>query len=276
MKNKTVWRKLFSRQTIFAAIFAASILVVVFTSVHHPSSAVEKGADWEYGGESNPTQWNKLSPEFKSCRFGDSQSPINIEAYREGNEEGESAEIQIEYEPGTAEVVNDGHTITVNYESESKLTIGEEEYKLVQFHFHTPSEHTIDNQASAMVIHFVHENEAGQLAVVGVMMNSGTENPIIGKIWDAIPEGKKANKTSTVAVDATALLPKSRSYISYSGSLTTPPCSEGVSWNLLLEPIELSAEQIETFQDIYPYNARPIQPINDRPIEFHRGDAVAE
>jgi len=140
----------------------------------------------------------------------------------------------------------------------------------VQFHFHTPSEHTIENKSSAMELHFVHQNEAGDLAVVGVLIDAGDENKIISGIWDTIPNGNKSNNSSAdIEIDIEKLLPKDKNFVSYPGSLTTPPCSEKVSWNLMIEPIELSAEQIGTFEDIYPYNARPIQPLNGRSIKLH-------
>ncbi|MEO1673291.1 MAG: carbonic anhydrase family protein, partial [Cyanobacteria bacterium J06631_2] len=179
-----------------------------------------------------------------------------------------SAEIEFDYRYSAAEVVNNGHTIVVNYAEGSSVTIDNEKYALKQFHFHTPSEHTIDNEASAMEVHFVHQNDAGKLAVVGAMINSGAENPLITRVWQAMSDGNKAHKNQSMNLNAVNLLPRNKTYFSYEGSLTTPPCSEEVSWNLLSEPIEISAEQIAEFSNIFQYNARPIQPLNGRLIEL--------
>ena len=254
--SNSIWQRLF--------LIGVICLISTLTLVSDRSLARENKLDWEYGGEANPTRWGELAPEFKSCQEGHAQSPINIDSYREG----EPTKIEFNYQPTTAEVIDTGHTIQVNYEPGSTAKIGNEIYELKQLHFHTPSEHRIDDEASAMEAHFVHQNEAGELAVVGVMMNSGAENPVIASIWDAIPDRNK-QQSGEVALNAANLLPGDKTYWSYSGSLTTPPCSEGVSWNVLSEPIELSPEQIATFESIYPYNARPIEPLDGRAVQFH-------
>ena len=148
--------------------------------------------------------------------------------------------------------------------------INDEKYELVQFHFHTPSEHEINNKAAAMELHLVHRNEAGKLAVVGVMLTKGKENSLIKEIWENIPATGKTNTVSNIKINAANLLPSSKSYYSYTGSLTTPPCSEGVKWNVFVEPITVSEEQIEAFEKIYQVDARPIQPTNRRAIQLHR------
>ena len=258
MNSKKFWQKL----SLFGAIACLTTLLILNP---YQSSAAGDNPDWGYGGASNPTRWDELKPEFESCQLGKAQSPIDISNY----EAGESIEIEFNYQTSPVEVVDNGHTIEVAYPPGSNVSIDGEEYELLQFHFHTPSEHTIDGEASAMELHFVHQNEAGELAVVGVMMNLGEDNPIIASIWSAMSEGNKTNKSNSITIDAANLLPNDRKYVSYAGSLTTPPCSEGVSWNLLLEPIELSSEQIATFESLYPYNARPIQSLNGRSIQLH-------
>ena len=260
MSKNSIWQKL--------SLIGAICLITTVTFSSERSSAQEDKPDWEYGGESNPTHWGDLAPEFKSCKAGHAQSPINIDSYREGK----PTKIEFNYRPTTAEVIDNGHTIQINYEPGSTLEIGNEVYELKQFHFHTPSEHRINNNASAMEAHFVHQNEAGKLAVVGVMINSGAENPVIASIWDAIPDGNKQEDSGEVSLNAANLLPEDKTYWSYNGSLTTPPCSERVSWNVLSEPIELSPEQIATFESIYPYNARPIEPLDGRTVKFHPGE----
>ncbi len=258
MNSNNLWQKL----SLFVVIACATTLLILNP---YQSSAEGDNPDWGYGGASNPTRWDELKPEFESCKLGKAQSPIDISNY----EAGESAKIKFNYQSSPVEVVDNGHTIEVVYQPGSTVSIDGEEYELLQFHFHTPSEHTIDNEASAMEVHFVHQNEAGELAVVGVMMNPGEDNPIIASIWSAMSEGNKTNKSKSITIDAANLLPNDYKYVGYTGSLTTPPCSEGVSWNLLLEPIELSPEQIATFESLYPYNARPIQLLNGRSIQLH-------
>lgn len=265
MSKNSFWHKLFSR----SAIFATTIIITVISSNQYRSLAETDETHWEYGGASNASKWGELSPEFESCEIGRDQSPINLDDPDSYQPE-ELAEIQFNYQPSTVEVINNSHTVVVNYEPGSTININNEEYELIQFHFHTPSEHTINNEASAMEVHFVHQNEAGKLAVVGVMMNSGAENPLISSIWDVIPDGSKAVDSQSMSLNAADLLPNNKNYFSYEGSLTTPPCSEGVSWNVLLEPIEVSLEQIETFSSLHPYNARPIQPTNGRSVELYQ------
>ncbi|MCA6605589.1 MAG: carbonic anhydrase family protein, partial [Pseudanabaena sp. M007S1SP1A06QC] len=131
-------------------------------------------------------------------------------------------------------------------------------------------EHEINNKASALELHLVHRNTAGKLAVVGVLLNKGKANDLIEEVWNNIPEVGKTNTVSDHTINAVNLLPKGRAYYSYAGSLTTPPCSEDVKWHVLVEPMTVSEEQIETFTNMYPVDARPIQPINGRTIELHR------
>ena len=257
MNKNCLWQKI----SLLGAISFTTIMIVS----PYRSVAERDNSDWSYGGASNPSRWHELEPEFESCKLGSVQSPIDISNY----EEGESAEIEFNYQPSQVEVVDNNRTIQVNYQPGNTVRIDGEEYKLLQFHFHTPSEHTIDNEASAIEVHFVHQNQAGELAVVGVMMNSGAENPTIASIWSAISDDNQVDNAKSITIDAASLLPTERTYLSYTGSLTTPPCSEDVSWNLLLEPIELSAEQIATFENLYPYNARPVQSLNGRSVRLH-------
>lgn len=221
---------------------------------------------WGYGGSENPTQWGALSKNFQLCEIGKSQSPINIKnaVVRD------PANLSFDYQPSPLVVVNNGHTIQVNYAQGSSVTINGEKFSLLQFHFHTPSEHTVNNKSAALELHLVHRNEAGKLAVIGILLNEGKANALIEEVWKNIPATGKTNTVSDRIINAANLLPKSKSYYSYSGSLTTPPCSEDVKWNVLVEPITVSEEQIEAFEKIYQVDARPIQPTNSRIIQLHR------
>ena len=245
-------------------LFAIAIVATLLMSA--PVLAAVGSPNWSYGGVENPTQWGKLSTDFALCELGKDQSPINIKNAVEDS----PAKIDFDYKPSPLVVANNGHTIQVNYAQGSTVTINGEKYSLLQFHFHTPSEHNINDKASAMELHLVHRNEAGKLAVVGVMLNQGSLNPLIAEIWKQIPDVGETKTVSDRLINASNLLPSKKSYFSYAGSLTTPPCSEGVSWNLLVEPITVSKEQVETFAKIYQVDARPLQPINGRTVQLHR------
>jgi carbonic anhydrase len=228
--------------------------------------AGEGAPHWGYGGAENPTQWGSLSKDFAVCESGRDQSPINIKDAVEGN----PAKINFDYKSSPLVVVNNGHTIQVNYAQGSSITINGEKFSLLQFHFHTPSEHNINDKASAMELHLVHRSESGQLAVVGVMLTKGKANSLIEEVWKNIPNTGKTSTVSDLMINATNLLPRSKAYFSYAGSLTTPPCSEGVKWNVFVEPITVSDEQVEVFEKIYQVDARPIQSTNGRDIQLHR------
>jgi carbonic anhydrase len=245
-------------------LFAIAIFTTLLVSA--PVLAAADSPHWSYGGVENPTQWGKLSNDFALCEVGRDQSPINIKNPVEDS----PAKINFDYKPSPLVVVNNGHTIQVNYAQGSSVTINGNKYALLQFHFHTPSEHNINDKASAMELHLVHRNGDGQLAVVGVMLNQGNPNPLIAEIWKQIPAVGDTNLVSDRMINAANLLPSKKSYFTYTGSLTTPPCSEGVSWNLFLEPITASQEQIETFAKIYQVDARPLQPMNGRTVQLHR------
>ncbi|PSO90358.1 MAG: carbonate dehydratase [Cyanobacteria bacterium QS_3_48_167] len=222
-----------------------------------------KAQEWGYGGAVNPTRWEELSSKYSTCETGNAQSPINIQQVAETN----LPRINFDYQPTPLEVVNNGHTIKVNYEPGSSIQLNGQQYELKQFHFHTPSEHRIEGTASAMEMHFVHKNQAGDIAVVAALMKEGNSNPALEKIWEDLPaEGEK--KKSDTSIDASRFLPQDRAYYNYTGSLTSPPCSEGVNWLVLETPIEASQEQVEKFMELYSVNARPVQPLNGRQIQL--------
>ena len=250
-------------QRVLPLVFFIFVAWMGFSS---PAWSEENPPHWSYGGATNPTQWGHLGHNFAACEVGRDQSPINIDDVIAGA----PAELEFDYKPTSLVVVNNGHTIQVNYTEGSSVLINGEAYELLQFHFHTPSEHTTSGEAFAMELHFVHRNAAGELAVVGIMMKKGAAHPAINTIWEHIPGKEEMSAVEGVAIDAANLLPKNMTYFSYEGSLTTPPCSEGVHWNILTEPIQVSEEQIAIFESQYQVNARPIQPVNGRVIELHK------
>jgi carbonic anhydrase len=218
---------------------------------------------WSYGGHGGPAEWGALEPGFATCKLGKHQSPIDIH----GAKTEDLPAIAFHYEPVPLVVIDNGHTIQVNYAPGRWIDLGGSRYELVQFHFHKPSEEKIDGKSHAMVAHLVHKNAAGKLAVVAVLLDGGGTNAAIDAIWRHLPAGKeKEAVASGVSVDASALLPKDRGYYTFQGSLTTPPCSEDVTWLVLKSPLRIADGEIARFGRIYPMNARPTQPTNDRPI----------
>lgn len=228
-------------------------------------AAAQASPHWSYEGADSPTRWGQLSKDFALCQSGSDQSPIDLDIISTG----EPDPIEFNYGATPLEVVNNGHSIQVNYGEGSRVKIAGETYDLLQFHFHTPSEHTIHHENAAMELHLVHRNPLGKLAVISVMMNKGAPNPIIQSIWSNIPTQGGKNAPANLTINAADLLPKDKTYYSYTGSLTTPPCSEAVQWNILTQPIQISDEQIATFATLYQANARPVQPTNKRMIVLH-------
>lgn len=216
---------------------------------------------WGYEGEHGPEHWGDLSPEFAACSEGMEQSPVDIVATAPVN----PAAIVFSYQPTALNIVNNGHTIKVDYDEGSSMEIEGKTYNLLQFHFHALSEHTIGGDYSDMEMHLVHQSGDGEYAVVGVMMERGAENAAYTPVWDNLPaEEGEVQTIEGVTVNAVDLLPADQSYYHYNGSFTTPPCTEGVKWFVLSTPVELSDAQISAFEAIYSANYRPVQPMNDR------------
>ena len=222
---------------------------------------------WSYEGATGPESWGELDEQYAACVNGSEQSPINIEL-SEAETNKTIEEVNIQYEPTTFSVINNGHTIQANTASvTNKIILDETEYQLVQFHFHTPSEHQFNGQPYEMELHLVHQNESGELAVLGVMIQEGSMNEYLQLVWAALQEEITEEDISlSEPVQLQTLLPKDQTFLHYNGSLTTPPCTEEVEWIILEQPIELSQEQIQVFQQIFPDNHRPIQPLNEREV----------
>ena len=220
---------------------------------------------WDYGNVNGPQAWGRMSPEFNLCAIGKRQSPINIE---EGNTLAGPAEpIQFSYNPSDATVVNNGHTIQVDVSGENSITVRGTNYRLAQFHFHTPSEEQVNGKRFAMVAHLVHKSDMGQLAVVAVLPEATGSNVLIDKVWTYMPldAGDRVAMPREL-LDLNELLPADQRYYQFMGSLTTPPCTEGVLWLVLKQPVKISKLQYKLFSQLYPNNARPVQPVNGRPV----------
>ena len=176
------------------------------------------------------------------------------------------SDIKFHYSSGKGQIVNNGHTIQVNYPKGSSIEVDGRYYQLVQFHFHTPSEHTVKGKQYDMELHLVHKDAEGHLVVIGVLMEKGEHNQALDVVWEAFPKEAGAPKDLPGDVNATAFLPAGHQVYRYMGSLTTPPCSEGVKWLLMQTPTAVSATQAQAFQKLFPYNSRPVQPLNNRVV----------
>ncbi len=225
----------------------------------HGAKAGEKHAvHWGYEGAMGPDRWGD---EFPTCAKGKSQSPLNIKGPFEKAQFG----VAPDYKPGQLKIINNGHTIQVNVPPGSKLRIDSKPFELVQFHFHRPSEEQIDGKPAAMVVHFVHKNDAGRLAVLGVLLKEGNENPGINTLWAHAPQKEGPEiAPEGVMFNPANLLPREYEFYSYEGSLTTPPCTEGVRFFILKAQVNITKEQVEQFP--FKKNARPVQPQNGRAI----------
>ncbi|MEM7244639.1 MAG: carbonic anhydrase family protein [Acidobacteriota bacterium] len=220
---------------------------------------------WGYEGAAGPQNWGSLSHDYERCSWGTQQSPIDIKTRAAGRSSWVGP-VRFAYRDGALEVLNNGHTIQVASEGSSYAVLGGRRYELVQFHFHSPSEHTVDGASFEMEAHFVHRDHQGQLAVVAVLLTRGAFNPALQVVWDHMPRHANERVAEPVGFNATSLLPPSREAWHFPGSLTTPPCSEGVSWYVLKEPVEVSRAQIAAFRRVMPPNARPVQPLHGRQV----------
>ena len=261
--------------------------VIVHTSSHNPSPKPKKAPKsdgymlelahseaaiehqhihWDYEGAGGPENWSKLDEKNKACAIGNRQSPIDIKDGIKVDLE----PIKFSYRPSTFRIVDNGHTVQVEV-GDSSISLTGKTYELIQFHFHRPSEEKVNGQRFEMVAHLVHKADDGQLAVVAVLLERGTENAFIQSIWNNMPLEKNVPVAPPSAtIDLNTLLPGSRNYYTYMGSLTTPPCSEGVLWLVMKQPVQVSPDQINIFSRLYKNNARPIQPSGGRLIKEGR------
>ncbi|HET9821722.1 MAG TPA: carbonic anhydrase family protein [Burkholderiaceae bacterium] len=230
-----------------------------------PVRAIEAGHElhWSYEGEGAPGQWGKLRPEFALCGSGKRQSPIDI---RDGIKLVLDP-VQFDYKPSAFKVVDNGHTIQVDVAPGSGIEVLGERFELQQFHFHRPSEESIDGRRFDMVAHFVHKSLEGRLAVVAVLIEKGAAQAQLQQVWNNVPLEKGSTVNARGALELERLLPADRGYFTYMGSLTTPPCSEGVLWMVMKQPVQASPEQLGIFARLYPMNARPIQSASGRLIK---------
>lgn len=236
-------------------------------STGHGATAASSGGavhvHWSYEGEGGPANWASLSPEYQICKTGRNQSPINIPSGLMV----QPGMIQFDYAPVPLAVLNNGHTIQVQNSSRSSIQVEGDSYALAQFHFHSPSEHTVGGRSYPLEMHLVHKNEAGKLAVVGLLFENGPDNPILQSIWQSVPPAvNQLNTVAGVSLDISSMLSLDRGYVRYGGSLTTPPCTEGVSWFVLNQTHYVSEAQTAAFRETIGPNNRPVQFLMGRKI----------
>lgn len=275
----------FSEQANRGRMIACGLLAAPCLFFMGVVSASGGGSQWSYTGQDGPKNWAQLAKEYHLCGSGINQSPININSPSSSN----LFKLKFNYNNVPLQIVNNGHTIQINYNTtldrekskivikdkeyhlpsatsyNSSISISGEEYKLLQVHFHSPSEHHVARKSYPMEAHFVHANSAGQLAVVGVFLKKGRSNAFIGKLWNQMPRNADGvHHVTGTHLNAEELLPKNKGYYHYRGSLTTPPCSEGVRWFVMRTPSEVSSSQVSQFLSVINENSRPVQRVNAR------------
>jgi carbonic anhydrase len=221
-----------------------------------PALAPRFSNHWSYEGETGPANWGKINSDWAKCGTGTRQSPIDL---RDGMKV-DLEQITFDYHQSGFNVVDNGHTIQVAVGFGNYITVQNRSYELVQFHFHRPSEERINGRGTEMVVHLVHKDAEGKLAVVAVLLERGAQNSMIQTVWNNLPLEKNDTVTPSVTLDVNEILPAKRDYFTFMGSLTTPPCSEGVLWLVMKHPMPASPAQMALFSRLYPLNARPTQP----------------
>ncbi|MCW9048439.1 MAG: carbonic anhydrase family protein [Gammaproteobacteria bacterium] len=217
---------------------------------------------WAYSGHEGPENWAKLSADNIACS-GNNQSPINLSGFIES----ELTPITFNYKKAGDEILNNGHTVQVNYKKGSHIQIEGQTFELLQFHFHAPSENVINGKSYPMEAHFVHADIKGNLAVIAVMFEKGAENKGLKNAWSKMPEEAGDKHSLTTVMSANDLLPENRDYYRFNGSLTTPPCTEGVRWFVMKNTVSASDKQISSFSHVlHEANNRPLQNVNARVI----------
>ena len=240
-----------------------TLAIATIAAVSMQQGFCSSSAHWGYTGDTGPAHWGALSEATALCGTGTQQSPIDISS----SVKADLPALSFNYKPIPLVIENNGHTIKMGADQAGVLKIGEDAYQLLQFHTHSPSEGAIKGQRADMVIHFVHKNDKDQLAVVAVFLKAGgAANPVIDTLWNVMPKTVGAAQQYETQIDIKQLLPQDLNYYTFEGSLTTPPCSEGVRWVVLKDMVSISAEQLTQYQALYSHNARPLQAVNNRKV----------
>lgn len=252
-------------------LLTAISLALTLLACHKTAKVAERTAEqehedhWGYTGENDPDHWAELSNEFVKCAEGQLQSPIDIQSYKA--HEAPAVDLVFNYQPSPVDAVNNGHTVQANLEAENHLLLKQHKYVLKQIHFHQPAEHRLNGIIFPMEIHLVHADSSGKLAVVGLFVQEGPENEVLEELWEHLPAQTQEHYHPQKGLDLVHLLPEEQAVYHYRGSLTTPPCSEGVEWLIMQRPIAMSKEQIQRFMQLYHGNNRPVQELHEREVE---------
>jgi carbonic anhydrase len=246
----------------------------LLTKAEPPSA---RPVHWSYTKEGGPAAWGALSPAYALCNSGKFQSPVNLltdagKGSSEWKVDYKKTALHIAHNENVQELINNGHTIQVTPEEGSSITYGGKLYQLKQFHFHTPSEHTINGQHFPMEIHLVHESDDKSLAVIGVLVKEGAHNGNFDQLIKYLPNAAGEKKTyDSISIEIGINVPKEMDAWHYVGSLTTPPCSENVQWLVMKNPISMSKEQVDAFSSRLHHNNRPTQQMNKRTLTVDHG-----
>jgi len=245
------------------------LLIATAYAEENKDATHQKQAVWSYSGDTGPAHWGDLAPQYNTCKQGKNQSPININSYLDSYIDANLPSIDVDYNILVAEdIVNNGHTIKVNIRSGGTITVDDKKFALKQFHFHTPSENLINSSSYPLEVHFVHQNDEKELAVVALLYQPGADNLALNPLLKKIP--MKAGEKKRLGAKDVELFERSNSikkYVRYNGSLTTPPCSEGVRWIVMRSMPSISRKQLDVFQRALKHpNNRPVQPLNARVI----------
>lgn len=267
--------------TVF--LVAVSILLLKFSSISSLREAIAEQktsqhkvhqSHWGYEAGNGPSRWGELNRDWVLCSEGHHQSPVDLtgarqEKFDEMKLQFPPSNLTIVHQAHVFDIIDNGHTIQINYDKGATFEIGNESYELRQYHFHSPSEHTVNGRHYPMEMHLVHSSKDKKLAVIGVFIEEGRNNEVFETIWSNLPKktGQEVH-LENVQVDIDDMMPKNKATYRYYGSLTTPPCSEGVHWFVYVEPIQMSSDQIKAFQKIFHRNNRPTQPLNDRSLLY--------
>ncbi len=255
---------------MFALLAVSAVLVPA-------SSQAQWRTRWEYEGPKGPEHWSELDPDYAVCNVGKEQSPIDIQ----NAEKAELPAIRFESKSGPLKyLINNGYTIRVDYHDApgmgNLLIVGDKRYQLIQFHFHRPSEEYIHGKRYDMVAHLMYRTNDGKVAGVAVLLKAGKANATIQQIWEHMPKTESkvladfshpGEEIAGVEINPGGLLPRDLGYYMYMGSVSAPPCAEGVTWYVLKTPVDMSAEQINAFAKLYPHDVRPVQPLNGRVVK---------
>ena len=247
-----------NRRELMAGLLACPVCADAARAEPH----AQAHAHWRYEGQEGPAGWGKLDPGYRVCAAGSEQSPIELAT----RPRVALPSLALAWTPQPCELVNNGHTIQANVKGGGGMTFAGDRFSLSQFHFHTPSEHALDGKRTQMELHLVHADAKGRLAVVAVLMRAGASHAGFKTLMAGAPR-HEGSATLRSPVDPNSFLPQDRQRFHYAGSLTTPPCSEKVDWNVFATPIEVAASDIDAFRAIFPMNARPLQRLGRRAVQ---------